>query len=58
MNLVVVIAGIAGLAISGYGVVDFALAGHRHRWLGIIWALLVASATVWVLLTWGDRLLQ
>jgi hypothetical protein len=59
MNLVIVIAGVVGLLIVGFALLDLAIdAGRHRRALDIVWAALVAVAVVWALLAYGDRLLQ
>ncbi len=59
MNLVIVAAGIIGLAVAAYAVIDLIWsAGRRRHLLDIALALAAAAATIAALLAWGDRLLQ
>lgn len=55
----ILIAGVAGLAIAGYGLVTLVLdAGRRRQYLDIILALGFVVAVVYLLITFGDRLLR
>lgn len=59
MNVVIVVAGIVGLAVAAYAVVDLVVsAGRRRHVLDIVLVLAAAAATIAALLRWGDRLLQ
>ena len=59
MNLVIIVAGVAGLAVAVYALVDVLLsAGRRRRLLDVVLLLAAAAATIAALLTWGDHLLQ
>ncbi len=59
MNLVIIVAGVAGLAVAGYALVDVLFsAGRRRRLLDVLLLLAAAAAKIAALLTWGDHLLQ
>ena len=59
MDWVILIAGVAGLAIAGYGLVTLLLdAGRRRQYLDIILALGFVFVVVYLLITFGDRLLR
>jgi hypothetical protein len=59
MNLVIVIAGIVGLLVAGYGFVTLTVDAWRHRqYLDIVLALALAVAVVVLLIAYGDRLLR
>jgi hypothetical protein len=59
MDLVIVIAGIAGLLVAGYGFVTLTIDAWRHRqYLDIVLAVAVAVAVVALLIAYGDRLLR
>ena len=59
MDWVILIAGVVGLAVAGYGFVTLALdAGRRRQYLDIILALALVVVVVFLLITFGDRLLR
>jgi len=59
VDWVILIAGVAGLAVAGYGFVTLALdAGRRRQYLDIILALALVVVVVFLLITFGDRLLH
>ncbi|HEY5388618.1 MAG TPA: hypothetical protein VIL79_12035 [Thermoleophilia bacterium] len=59
MDWVILIAGVVGLAVAGYGLVTLALdARHRGQYVDIVLALALVVVVVYVLITFGDRLLQ
>ena len=59
MNLVILIAGVAGLAIAGYAVVSLVISAVRRRqFVDIVIAVAVAAAVVYALISWGDRLIR
>lgn len=59
MNLVILVAGIAGLAIAAYGFGTLVVDAVRHRQvLDILLAVAVIAGVVYLLLTFGDRLLR
>jgi hypothetical protein len=59
VNLVIVIAGIVGLLVAGYGFVTLTIDAWRHRqYLDIALAAGVAIALVALLIAYGDRLLR
>jgi hypothetical protein len=59
VDWVILIAGVAGLAVAGYGFVTLVFDAGRHRqYLDIIVALALVVVIVYVLLTFGDRLLR
>jgi hypothetical protein len=59
VNLVIVIAGIVGLLVAGYGFVTLTIDAWRHRqYLDIAVAAGVAIALVALLIAYGDRLLR
>ena len=59
MNTVILVAGVIGLAVVVYAVVDVARSVRgRRRILDLTLIVAAAAATIAALLTWGDRLLQ
>jgi len=59
VDWVILIAGVVGLAVAGYGFVTLALdAGRRRQYLDIILALALVVVVVFLLITFGDRLLH
>lgn len=59
MNVVIIVAGIVGLAVVAYVLFELAVdAFRRRRVLDVAVAVAVAVATVWALLAFGDRLLR
>ena len=59
VNLVIVIAGIVGLVVAGYGFVALTIdAWRRRQYLDIALAAGVAIAIVVLLIAYGDRLLR
>jgi len=59
VDWVILIAGVVGLAVAGYGFVTLALdAGRRRQYLDIILALALVVVVVFLLITFGDRLLR
>jgi len=59
VNLVILIAGIVGLVVAGYGFVTLAIdAWRRRQYLDIALAAGVAIAIVVLLIAYGDRLLR
>lgn len=59
MNVIIVAAGILGLAAAGYFLVEMTVdAVRRREYLDIAVAVAVVVATVWLLIAFGDRLLQ
>jgi len=59
MNLVILIAGIVGLIVAGYGFVTLTIDAWRHRqYLDIALAAGVALTIVVLLIAYGDRLLR
>jgi hypothetical protein len=59
MSLIILIAGLAGLAVAGYGFVTLVLdASRRRQYLDILLAVVVALAVVAALILYGDRLLR
>lgn len=55
----ILIAGVVGLAVAGYGLVTLALdAGRRRQYLDIVLAVALVVVVVYVLITFGDRLLR
>lgn len=59
MNTVILVAGVLGLAVVVYAVVDVARSVRgRRRILDLTLIVAAAAATIAALLTWGDRLLQ
>ena len=59
VNWVILIAGIVGLAVAGYGLVTLiAHAWRRGRYLDIVAAVCVAVATVVLLIAFGDRVIR
>ena len=59
VNAVILVAGIAGLAVAVYGLFTLSLdAARRHHYADIVVAVLVAVAVVALLILYGDRLLR
>lgn len=59
VNWVILIAGVVGLGIAGYGLFALALSAWRRKdFVAIVVAVLVVVGTVVLLLSFGDRLLQ
>ena len=59
VNLVILIAGIVGLGVAGYGFVTLTVdAWRRRQYLDIALAAGVAIAIVVLLIAYGDRLLR
>jgi len=59
VSLVIVIAGVAGLAVAAFFLAELAVdALRRRQFLDVGVAIAVAAFTVWLLFTYGDALLQ
>jgi hypothetical protein len=59
VNLVILIAGIVGLVVAGFGFVTLSIdAWRRRQYLDIVLAVGVAIAIVVLLIAYGDRLLR
>lgn len=59
MSTVIIVAGILGIAIAGYAIIELGIdAVRRRQVVDIVLALAVAVLTVWALLAFGDRLLK
>jgi len=59
VSLVIVIAGVAGLAVAAFFLVELVIdALRRRQFIDVGIALGVAAFTVWLLFTYGDALLQ
>ncbi len=59
MSLIIVIAGVAGLAVAAFFLAELVVdALRRRQFLDVGVALAVAAFTVWLLFTYGDALLQ
>ena len=59
MNVVITVAGLAGLAVAVYFLAELVVdAVRRRQFLDIGIAAGVVVLTVWLLLTYGDALLQ
>jgi len=59
VNVVLVVAGVVGLAVAAWFFIDLLVdAVRRRQYLDIGIAALVVAATVWLLFAFGDRLLQ
>jgi hypothetical protein len=59
VDLVIFIAGVAGLAVAGYAFVSVVVDAVRARqYLDIAIAAAVAMAVVYALVVWGDRLIR
>jgi hypothetical protein len=59
VNWVIVIAGVAGLGVAGYGLVALTRQAVRRRsYLDIVVAVALTVATVALLVAFGDRLIR
>jgi energy-converting hydrogenase Eha subunit C len=59
VDWVILIAGVAGLLVAGYGLVTLSVRAVRsRRYLDIAMAVAVAVAVVAVLVAFGDRLIR
>jgi hypothetical protein len=59
VNLVILIAGIVGLVVAGYGLVTLSIDAWRQRqFVDIALAAGVAVAVVVLLIAYGDRMMQ
>lgn len=59
MNTVIWALGVVGLAAAAWFFADLVRDAGRHRqWIDIVVAVAVAALTVWLLFTYGGRLLQ
>jgi hypothetical protein len=59
VDWVILIAGVIGLAVAGYGLVTLVLDAGRHRqYLDIFLAVVLVVVVVYVLITFGDRVLR
>jgi hypothetical protein len=59
VNVVIVVLGAVGLVAAAYFLVDLMRdAVRRRQWLDIVVALAFVVATVWLLFTYGGRLMQ
>jgi hypothetical protein len=59
VNVVILIAGVVGLAAACYFLVELIVGAIRRRaWLDIVVAVVVVLLTVWLLVAHSDRLLQ
>ncbi|MBE0528960.1 MAG: hypothetical protein IH629_07145 [Thermoleophilia bacterium] len=59
MNWLILILGVVGLGVAGYGLVALTmLAVRRRRYLDIVLAVVVALATVVLLVTFGERIIR
>ena len=59
VSVVILIAGLAGLAVAGYGLVTLSLdAARRRQYVDIAFAVAVAVVVAAALVLWGDRLLR
>jgi hypothetical protein len=59
MSTLIIVAGILGIAIAGYALIELGIdAVRRHQIVDIVLALAFAVLTVWALLAFGDRLLR
>ena len=59
MNVIIIVAGVAGLAVATFFLVELLVdAVRRRQFLDIGVAAGVVALTVWLLFTYGDSLLQ
>jgi hypothetical protein len=59
MNILIVVAGVAGLAVAAFFLTELVIdAVRRRQYFDIGIAAIVVVATVWLLFTYGDSLLQ
>jgi hypothetical protein len=59
VNLIIIIAGVAGLLIAGYGFVTLTIgAARRRQYLDILLATGVVVLVAYLLVAYGDRLLR
>jgi hypothetical protein len=59
VNLVILIAGIAGLAVAAYAFLSLAVDAVRQRqFVDIVIAAVVTAAVIYALIAYGDRLIR
>jgi hypothetical protein len=59
VNLVIFIAGVAGLAVAAYAFVSLVVDAVRKRqFLDIVIAVVIAVAVIYALIVWGDRVIR
>jgi hypothetical protein len=59
VNWLILIAGVVGLGVAGYGLVALTMqAVRRRRYLDIVLAVAVALVTVVLLVTFGERIIR
>lgn len=59
MSVVIVVAGVVGLAVAGVALVELCVdAARRRHYVDIGVALAVVALVVWLLIAYGDRLLR
>jgi hypothetical protein len=59
VSVIILIAGIAGLCVAGYGLVTLSVdALRRRQYVDMLAGVAVAAAVVVALVLWGDRFLR
>ncbi len=59
VNWLILILGVVGLGVAGYGLVALTMqAVRRRRYLDIVLAVVVVLATVVLLVTFGERIIR
>ena len=59
VSVIILIAGVIGLGVAGYGLVTLSLdAVRRREYLDVLVAVAIAAGVVVALVLWGDRFLR
>jgi hypothetical protein len=58
MDVIITVLGVVGLAAAGFFFVDLAVDGiRRHQYLEIVAAVAAVLLTIWLLFSFGDKVL-